>query len=45
MTLIFHPVLADAEFRSLLRADTYLITSSGAERGSTAYKGGMLEVG
>ena len=44
MTLIFHPVLGDPEFRSLMRADTYLITSSGAEW-LNCYKGGMLEVG
>ena len=29
MTLIFHPVLADPEFHSLMRADTYVITASG----------------
>jgi Xaa-Pro aminopeptidase len=43
MTLIFHPVLGDADLRSLMRADTYLITSSGAER-LNHYDGGMFEV-
>jgi Xaa-Pro dipeptidase len=43
MTLIFHPVLGDADLRSLMRADTYLITSSGAER-LNCYDGGMLQV-
>jgi hypothetical protein len=43
MTLIFHPVLGDADLRSLMRADTYLITPSAAERLSH-YAGGMLEV-
>jgi Xaa-Pro aminopeptidase len=43
MTLIFHPVIGDASLRSLMRADTYLITSSGAER-LNRYDGGMLEV-
>ena len=43
MTLIFHPVLADAEFRSLMRADTYVITKNGAER-LNQYDGGMLVV-
>jgi hypothetical protein len=42
MTLIFHPVLGDAELRSLMRADTYLITALGAER-LNHYTGGMLE--
>ena len=32
MTFIFHPVLAEEPFFSLMRADTYLITASGAER-------------
>lgn len=32
MTLIFHPVLADPDCYSLMRADTYLITASGAQR-------------
>ncbi|MFB6549436.1 M24 family metallopeptidase [Streptomyces sp. NPDC056405] len=32
MTLIFHPVLADKECFSLMRADTYLITEDGAVR-------------
>ena len=41
MTLIFHPVLADPELRSLMRADTYLITASGAER-MNSYDGGIL---
>ena len=41
MTLIFHPVLADAELHSLMRADTYVITGAGAER-LTRYEGGML---
>ena len=43
MTLIFHPVLADPEFRSLMRADTYLITEAGAER-LNRYSGSMLVV-
>jgi Xaa-Pro aminopeptidase len=43
MTLIFHPVLGDADIRSLMRADTYLITGCGAER-LTRYEGGMLTV-
>jgi hypothetical protein len=43
MTLIFHPVLADPEYHSLMRADTYLITSSGAER-LNRYDGGMLSI-
>ncbi len=43
MTLIFHPVLADPELHSLMRADTYVITASGAER-LTRYTGGMLTV-
>lgn len=43
MTLIFHPVLGDANLRSLMRADTYLITASGAER-LNHFTGGMLEV-
>ncbi len=41
MTLIFHPILADPELRSLMRADTYLITASGAER-MNSYNGGIL---
>ncbi|WP_428390883.1 M24 family metallopeptidase [Lichenicoccus sp.] len=41
MTLIFHPILADPELRSLMRADTYLITQTGAER-LNHYGGGML---
>ena len=41
MTMIFHPVLADPELHSLMRADTYLITQAGAER-LTCYAGGML---
>ena len=41
MTLIFHPILADPELRSLMRADTYLITSDGAEK-LTRYEGGVL---
>ena len=41
MTMIFHPVLADPELHSLMRADTYLITQGGAER-LTCYAGGML---
>ena len=32
MTMIFHPVLADPELHSLMRADTYVITPSGAAR-------------
>ena len=43
MTLIFHPVLADLELRSLMRADTYLITTSGAER-MNSYNGGILAI-
>lgn len=43
MTLIFHPVLADPEMHSLMRADTYLITDKGAER-LTRYEGGMLTI-
>jgi Xaa-Pro aminopeptidase len=43
MTLIFHPVLSDPELHSLMRADTYLITDSGAER-MNRYDGGMLMV-
>ena len=41
MTLIFHPVLADPELNSLMRADTYLIGPDGAER-LTRYPGGLL---
>ena len=41
MTLIFHPVLADPELQSLMRADTYLITDAGAER-LTRFGGGLL---
>ena len=44
MTMIFHPVLSDPAFHSLMRADTYLITSDGAER-LTRYAGGMLTIG
>ena len=44
MTLIFHPVLADAELNALMRADTYLITPAGAER-LTLHPGGVLQVG
>ena len=43
MTFIFHPVLADPELHSLMRADTYVITGIGAER-LTRYEGGMLTV-
>lgn len=43
MTLIFHPVLGDAGFKSLMRADTYLITESGAEN-LNRFKGGMLAI-
>jgi Xaa-Pro aminopeptidase len=43
MTIIFHPVLADRDFRSLMRADTYLITAAGAEQ-LNRYRGGMLVV-
>ncbi len=43
MTLIFHPVLADAQFSSLMRADTYLVTGTGAER-LNQYDGGMLVI-
>lgn len=41
MTLIFHPVIADPNLHSLMRADTYLITATGAER-LNRYDGGML---
>ena len=43
MTLIFHPVLADPALHSLMRADTYRITSTGAER-LNSYDGGVLSV-
>lgn len=43
MTLIFHPVLADPEMHSLMRADTYVITNKGAEQ-LTRYKEGMLTI-
>lgn len=43
MTLIFHPVLADPELNTLMRADTYLITQNGAER-LTRYDGGVLAI-
>ena len=43
MTLIFHPIIATPHIRSLMRADTYLITQSGAEQ-LTRYGGGMLTV-
>ncbi len=43
MTLIFHPILANPDFRSLMRADTYLITETGAER-LNRYDGGMLTI-
>ena len=43
MTLIFHPVLADPEFCSIMRADTYLITNSGAER-LNRFDGGMFTI-
>ena len=43
MTLIFHPVLGDPAFKSLMRADTYLITDEGAER-LNRYDGGMLTI-
>lgn len=43
MTLIFHPILDHPDFRSMMRADTYLITETGAER-LNAYNGGMLTV-
>ncbi|HZV07163.1 MAG TPA: M24 family metallopeptidase, partial [Gemmataceae bacterium] len=43
MTLIFHPVLADPDFCSLMRADTYLITETGAER-LNRYEGGVLVI-
>ncbi len=41
MTLIFHPILADAGISAIQRADTYLITQSGAER-LNGYKNEML---
>ena len=41
MTMIFHPILAEPEFQSMMRADTYLITGTGAER-LNRYNGGML---
>lgn len=43
MTFIFHPILGDADIRSLMRADTYLITAAGAER-LTRYDGGLLTI-
>ena len=43
MTLIFHPVLADLEMHSLMRADTYVITEAGAKR-LTGYDGGVLTI-
>ena len=43
MTLIFHPVLGDADLRSLMRAETYLITSDGAER-LNRFDGGVLSI-
>lgn len=43
MTLIVHPVIGDADIRSLMRADTYLITANGAER-LTRYDGGLLTI-
>lgn len=43
MTLIFHPDPADPEFRSLMRAVTYLITSAGAEK-LNRYEGGILDI-
>jgi Xaa-Pro aminopeptidase len=43
MTLIFHPILADAGLSAIQRADTYLITQSGAER-LNRYKNEMLTV-
>jgi len=43
MTLIFHPVLSDPAWHSLMRADTYLITTNGAER-LNRHEGGMLAV-
>ena len=32
MTFIFHPVLISPQLAALMRADTYLITGTGAER-------------
>lgn len=43
MTLIFHPTLGDSDLRSLMRAETYLITASGAEK-LNRYEGGMLAI-
>jgi Xaa-Pro aminopeptidase len=43
MTLIFHPVLADPAMHGLMRAETYLITSAGAES-LNRYPGEMLTV-
>ncbi len=43
MTLIFHPVLADPEYHGLMRADTYVITPTGAER-LTHHDGGLLSI-
>lgn len=43
MTMIFHPVLAEPAFRSLMRGETYLITANGAEK-LNKYEGGVLEV-
>jgi Xaa-Pro aminopeptidase len=43
MTMIFHPVLADPHLHGLMRAETYLITGSGAET-LNRYAGGMLSV-
>lgn len=41
MTLIFHPVLGGGELHSLMRADTYLITETGAIN-MNHYTGGLL---
>jgi Xaa-Pro aminopeptidase len=43
MTLIFHPVLADPEMRSMMRGETYQITSTGAEK-LNRFDGGVLEI-
>ena len=43
MTMIFHPVLATPEYRSLMRGETYLITGDGAEK-LNRYEGGVLHI-
>ena len=42
MTLIFHPVLDDPGFRSLMRGETYVIGAGGAQK-LNEYEGGVLE--